>query len=193
MIKDIFKSNVFKMIAALTAVGVLSGATLVLVYTITTPKIKDNRNKESEEAVLKIFPNANIAAPKKHAEPGSEGIIEVVDKDGKLLGYAFKAKGNGYQGIIELIAGVNGDLSQLMGIEVVESQETPGLGAEIAGNNFKKQFIGLSITHPIEYVKNEKPDQPYEIEAITGATISSRAVVNILNKRIEELRKEIKE
>ena len=123
------------MIAALTAVGVLSGAALVLIYTLTATQIKDNRNKEAEQAVLKIFPNANIAAPKKQAKPGREGIIEVVDKDNKILGYAFTAKGNGYQGTIELIVGVNGDLTQLMGIEVVESQETPGLGAEIAGGH----------------------------------------------------------
>ncbi len=192
MIKDVFKSNVFKMIVALTTVGALSGAVLVLIYTVTAPNIKNNRNKESEEAVLKIFPSADLAAPKKESKAGSEGIIEVVDKDNKILGYAFKADGNGYQGTIELIVGINADLSQLAGIEVVESQETPGLGAEIASDDFKKQFMGLSVTHPIEYVKNKKPDQPYEIEAITGATISSRAVVNMLNKRIEELRKEIK-
>jgi electron transport complex protein RnfG len=128
----------------------------------------------------------------KGAEKGARGIVEVVDKNKKLLGYAFKAEGNGYQGTIEIIGGLNADLTQMQGIEIVESQETPGLGAEIAGDNFRKQFVGLSVTHPIEYVKNQKPQQPYQIEAITGATISSRAVVNILNKRIEEVRKTIK-
>jgi electron transport complex protein RnfG len=192
MIKDIFKNNFVRMIGALVAVGALSGATLVMVYTLTTQRIKDNRNKESEQAVVNLFPDADIAALMKGSEKGTRGIVEVVDKNKKLLGYAFKAEGNGYQGAIEIIGGLNADLSQMQGIEIVESQETPGLGAEIAGDNFRKQFVGLSVAHPIEYVKNQKPQQPYQIEAITGATISSRAVVNILNKRIEEVRKIIK-
>lgn len=191
-IKSFFKSNVVKMILVLTAVGVLSGASLVMIYTLTSQKIHDNRNKESEQAVLNIFPDANIAAPKKGAKKGAEGIIEVVDKDNKLLGYAFKAKGNGYQGTIEIIGGLNADLTQLQGIEIVESQETPGLGAEIAGSKFKDQFKGLPVTQKIEYVKNEKPTEAYQIEAITGATISSRAVVKTLNKRIAEVREELK-
>ncbi len=192
MIKDIFKNNFVRMISALVAVGALSGAILVMVHILTTQKIKDNRNKESEQAVLSLFPDADIAGLMKGAEKGSRGIVKVVDKDRKLLGYAFKAKGNGYQGIIEIIGGLNADLTQMKGIEIVESQETPGLGAEIASDDFRKQFVGLSLAHPIEYVRNRKPEQPYQIEAITGATISSRAVVNILNKRIEEVRKAIK-
>jgi electron transport complex protein RnfG len=91
-----------------------------------------------------------------------------------------------------MIIGVDAGLSKMSGMEVLESQETPGLGAEIACEQFRKQFNGLAITHPIEYVKNQKPQQPYQIESITGATISSSAVVNILNKRIEEIRKVLK-
>ena len=101
-------------------------------------------------------------------------------------------EGNGYQGLIKMVVGVDSQIKTMKGMEVLESQETPGLGAEIAVDPFKAQFSGLPITHQIEYVKNEKPTEPYEIEAITGATISSRAVVNILNKKIEQVRKEIK-
>ncbi len=192
MVKNILKNNFVRMISALVAVGVLSGAVLAMVYTLTIQRIKDNRNKESEQAVLNLFPDADIAGLMKGSEKGDRGVVEVVDKNKKLLGYAFKAEGNGYQGTIEIIGGLNADLTRMRGIEIVESQETPGLGAEIAGNNFRKQFVGLSVARPIEYVKNQKPQEPCQIEAITGATISSRAVVNILNKRIEEVRKTIK-
>lgn len=82
-------------------------------------------------------------------------------------------------------------ITKMTGMEVLESQETPGLGAEIAGD-FRKQFSGLSVARDIEYVKNKKPEEPYQIESITGATISSRAVVSMLNKRIEEIRKAIR-
>ncbi len=183
-LRRIFGNTVVKMIIALTLVGVVSGATLVMVYNATIDKIKFNVNQAQDRAIREIFKDAD-----KIEETKEEGVFKVTDKEGKLLGYAFTAEGNGYQGIIKMIAGVDPEFTKLNGMEVIESQETPGLGAEIAGTPFRSQFEGLSITHPIEYVKNQKPVEPYQIEAITGATISSRAVVNILNIRIGEIKK----
>ncbi len=180
-------SNAVRMIAALLAVGVLSGAVLVLVYKYATPKIEMNIQGEMKRAIEDIFPDAV-----KIEDAKDEKIFRIKDAGGKLLGYAFIAEGNGYQGTIKLMAGMDPGLSTLMGFDVLESQETPGLGAEICGKEFRGQFKGLSITHPIEYVKNKKPGKPYEIQAITGATISSRSVVSILNGEIEEVRKVLK-
>ncbi len=193
MIKNIFKSDFFKMMTALSAVAVFSGVSLVLIYQMTAAGIVANRNKESVQAVLKLFPDADVDRLMEQVKHGMGAIVPVAGKDGKALGYAFKASGNGYQGPIEVIGGLNADLTQMQGIEIVDSQETPGLGAEIAGEKFKKQFLGLAVTQPIEYVKGESPDEPHEVESITGATISSRAVVSMLNERIEEIRNEIKE
>jgi electron transport complex protein RnfG len=89
------------------------------------------------------------------------------------------------------MVGIQMDYSSLVGIEILESQETPGLGQEIETDNFKNQFKQLNTAPKIIYVKGEKPDQPNEIETITGATISSKAVVTILNKGIENLKKTI--
>ncbi len=108
-----------------------------------------------------------------------------------MLGYAFLAEGNGYQGTIKMIVGVDIDISEIKGMEVLESQETPGLGAEIATRDFRKKFDGLPLAHKIEYVKNKKPDKPYQIEAITGATISSKAVVKIINDGVVKLKEKI--
>ncbi|MFH1664681.1 MAG: FMN-binding protein [Candidatus Omnitrophota bacterium] len=177
------KNGVIKMITALVAVGIFSGMTLVFIYNYSIPKIKVNVGAATDRAIRDIFPAAD-----KVENAGMEDVYKASGADGEFLGYAFLAEGNGYQGVIQLIVGVNPDLTNLLGMEVLESQETPGLGAEIAGSGFKGQFNGLPITHAIEYVKNRKPQEPYQIEAITGATISSRAVVNILNKRIEEIR-----
>ncbi len=192
MIKKIFENTFVKLVIALGIVSVFSGAVLVLVYQYTNPKILKNLNDESVRAVRTLFPDMETAVIMKSTGEGEKAIVKVTDKSKKLLGYAFKAKGNGYQGQIKLASGLDSSLTVLQGIVVLESQETPGLGAEIVGKDFRKQFNGLSVTHPIEYVKNQKPSEPYEIEAITGATISSRAVVNILNKRIEEVRKILK-
>jgi len=171
------------MITALVAVGIISGITLVFVYNYSKPKIEVNVAAETERAIRSIFSDVGSIEDTKEEE-----IFRVEDGNGKLLGYAFIAEGNGYQGIIKLIVGVDNTISSMRGIEVLESQETPGLGAEIAGEDFRKQFEGLPLTHPIEYIKNQKPQKEYQIEAITGATISSRAVVNMLNKSIKEIR-----
>lgn len=62
--------------------------------------------------------------------------------------------------------------------------ETPGLGAEIASKEFRSQFANLPAEIPIEYILNKLPEKPNQIQAITGATISTRAVVNIINNTI---------
>jgi Na+-translocating ferredoxin:NAD+ oxidoreductase RnfG subunit len=68
--------------------------------------------------------------------------------------------------------GLSADLNKISSIEVLEQVETPGLGNKITEEPFKKQFKGLQNTPVITWVKNEQPDQPNEIQAITGATIS---------------------
>ena len=90
------------------------------------------------------------------------------------------------------MAVVDEGVSELLGIEVIESSETPGLGAKINEDSFKGQFRGLGILAPIQYTKGDVVAKN-QIKAITGATISSKAVVNIINKRIDELRKVIAE
>ncbi len=86
------------------------------------------------------------------------------------------------------MAGIKPDLETLVGIEILESQETPGLGQEITGDEFKAQFKGLMVLPEITYVKNKLPERPNEIQAVTGATVSSSAVCSILNEKIEKLR-----
>ena len=186
MIKRIINSDVFKMVTALAAVGIISAVSLSFIYSYSMPKITENMNKATQEGIKNIFPEAG-----EITKTSMEGVSEVKDKDGKALGYAFVSVGNGYQGPIKIIAGVDPGINTMIGIEILESQETPGLGAEIAGV-FRKQFSGLSVVGDITYVKNKKPEKLGEIEAITGATISSRAVVNILNGKINEIKKTLK-
>lgn len=185
--KSIWGNEMVRIIVSLAIVGSLSGIALVFIYNYAQPKIEHNITQETEKAIRNIFPGTDKVSETKEA-----GIYKAEDSNGKLLGYAFTAEGNGYQGIIKLIAGVDAGITEMKGMEVLESTETPGLGAEIAVDPFKAQFNGLKLDHAIEYVKNAKPTKDYEIEAITGATISSRAVVNILNKRISEIRKILK-
>jgi len=97
--------------------------------------------------------------------------------------------GNGYQGQIKMLVGVTADFTRFTGMSVLEQVETPGLGAKIAEKSFELQFKNLATKPPIEYIKGKALEKANEIEAITGATISSRSVVNIINKTVEQWQK----
>lgn len=172
-----------QMVIVLGLTGLISGTSLVLVYRYATPLIESNQKRELKEAIFKIVPNA---ADYEAVTKEGEDFFKVYDKRGSLLGYAFIAEGSGYQGKIKMLAGIKRDLSTLYGVEILESVETPGLGGEIASDKFKSQFGNLICIPAIECVKRERKKKN-EIQAITGATISSQSMTNILNERIKEL------
>jgi len=180
--------NAVKMILVLVIVGIFSGGVLVSVYNYASPLIESNEAKALEEAIYKVLPDA-----KSYNKITKETVVlyEGVDEKGKVVGYAFKASGFGYQGVIEIIAAVDTELNEIKGMEVLESSETPGLGAEIMNEPFKKQFRGLSVLPRITFTK-ETVTENNEIQAITGATISTRAVVKILNMEIARVRRALK-
>ena len=178
-----------QMISVLTIVGLVSGTMLVFMYKYANPLILDNQRSEMEESIFKIFPKADTY-DKDIIEDNV--VFRVKEKSGKLLGYAFLAEGNGYQGVIKMMAGIEPDLETLVGIEILESQETPGLGQEITQGKFKAQFKGLTTSPEITYVKNKSPERPNEIQAVTGATVSSSAVCSILNEKIKAIKEKLK-
>ncbi|MEA3305535.1 MAG: FMN-binding protein [Candidatus Omnitrophota bacterium] len=173
-----------KMILTLVIVGLLSAGLLVSVYNYASPLIEKNERKALREAIYKLMPKAV-----RYEKITKEGIVlyEGIDETGKVIGYAFRAKGNGYQGEIELMAAIDTGLKKLKGMEVLKSVETPGLGAEITERPFKEQFRGLSVLPEITFTKGEVT-KGNEIQAITGATISTRSVAAILNEEIARIR-----
>lgn len=178
-------NNSLKMILVLVAVSLVSGAALVFVYNYAQPQIVANQEKQLKEAIFKVLPNAKTYETIK--KDGEEIYIGKNAKD-KVVGYAFLAKGSGYQGEILIIAGLEPGLDKIIGIEVLESVETPGLGGMIQSDDFKGAFKSLSTTPKINLVKRT-PEQPNEVQAITGATVSSKAVLNILNEKIAVVKK----
>ncbi len=172
------------MIATLTIIASVVGALLSYVAGWAAPKIEMNKKKDTEQAIFKVQPGA-----KKFEKLDLKEIevYKVFDDSGKALGYAMPYEGNGFQGKIRLMFGIKNDLKELTGLEILEQAETPGLGAKIVEDDFRKQFLNL-VTQPlIEWVKGAKPEKENQIQTITGATISSKAVVAILNDGIKKL------
>ena len=176
-------NKIAKMIIVLTVIGLVSGGSLSLVYQWAQPKIVANQIRETNAAIFKILPESKSY---KKIVNGDLTYYECFSGDGNRVGTAIVCVGNGYQGQIKMLVGVNADFTRFTGMSVLEQVETPGLGAKIAEKSFELQFKNLAARPPIEYVKGKAPEKANEIEAITGATISSRSVVNIINKTVEQ-------
>ena len=147
-----------RIILVLTAVSLFSAAILSLADKLTKDKIEENQKKAINEAIMGIEPKTQKIEKK-------DEVYEIFDKNKKLLGFVFLAEGQGYQGTIKIICGLSASLDRLLGIEIIDSRETPGLGARINESWFKKQFSNLKVSTPVEYTKT-KPTQDNQIQAI---------------------------
>ncbi|RLC34105.1 MAG: electron transporter RnfG [Candidatus Nealsonbacteria bacterium] len=177
-----------QMVLVLSIVGMISGASLVGVYKYTQPKIEQNKKEEIRRAIFEVIPQAKSY---KTIVKEDKLIYQGLDSSGNLVGYAFTGEGPGYQGTIEIMIGMDSHLNKVTGIQILESVETPGLGAKITSKAFRDQFRALVVLPLIELIKRKKVERPNQIQAITGATISSQAVVDILNKTIKETREKL--
>jgi len=184
-----------KLIIVLTITTLVSGVGLALLNSWAQPQIEAYRQKVLEQAIYEVLPG--IEKYKVRQIDNTE-FYEGINAAGEVSHVAFKAVGNGFQSQIRVLVGMDTELEKIIGINLLQQAETPGLGTKIASdptadnpNWFMNQFEGLRLAErKIDYVKNQQPDQEdAEIKAITGATISSESVVKIVNKTIQKNRK----
>lgn len=187
-----------RLILTLGLAGLLSGLAIVGAYEITLPVITENKARALEAAVLEVVPGSAsmrkmvfaegdlIDAPP--ADPKAAGttisseevIYAAFDANEQLLGYAIPGEGTGFQDVIKLIYGYDPVQRRIVGMRILESRETPGLGDKIYKDAaFVGNFSALAVDPTIELVKGRT--SPNQVDGITGATISSKAVVKILN------------
>jgi len=197
------QSLLWKMYSALVGIGVVCAILVASVYLLTSPFIAANKAAALNQAVLSVLGKVDkIQALQWHEDrfiivesnqaTSIDGIFAGYDKSGSLLGYAIAANGMGYQDTIELIYGYSPTLQQIIGIRVLENRETPGLGNRIASDSaFLRQFRHYNVqldasntrlANDIRIAKKGRQASPGEIDSISGATISSKAVARILNK-----------
>ncbi|MDP8253119.1 MAG: FMN-binding protein [Candidatus Kaelpia aquatica] len=174
----------YKMSLTLGLVATFSGFTLASIYQKTELKIRENKEREFESSVSNL-----VSGVVRNSEREIEGysVFYLYDKDSHLLSYAVIAGGNGYQGEIKILVILSKDLKSIKGIDILESVETPGLGGKITSKDFKNQFKNLEVSSGVDYIKGRELSNPNQIQAITGATISSLAVVKIINLALDEI------
>lgn len=197
----------FAMVRTVAAVALLSAVLIVLVVNVTEARIEYNKRTALENAVFSVLPGAVSRKTFEVADegfiataapaPGVDRIYAGYDAEGNLVGLAIEAAGQGYQDVVRVLFGYSPAEQQIIGFQVLGSKETPGLGDRIGKDseflaNFEKLDVhlddeGVSLAHPIVFVKHGTKQNPWEIDGITGATISSRAVANMLNARCQAI------
>lgn len=165
-------------ILAITAICV-SGVSWA--YQATKARIKANQTLDLKKAALYA---AGIKVPEKPGEI-EKLFNEKIKKDGsrylvKNGGYVYPAVGTGLWGKIKAMIGVDKKFNAITGIYFTSQNETPGLGARIDEEWFKKQFRGK--LPPLTTVAEGAPTTDRQFDAITGATITSNGVKNMVNK-----------
>lgn len=197
----------FLLILTLGVAGFFSGLVLVGVYLITLPIIEANKAKALKEAVFHVVPQCQsfqtlelqngkliMLKPDNPGKQGSrsqntERIFVCYDNSKTLVGFALPESEPGFQDLIQGILGYDASKKIIIGFEVLESKETPGLGDKIIKDqHFRANFTALSVEPEIISVKPGSKKEANQVETITGATISSKAVVRLLQKSINRWR-----
>ncbi|RKZ38407.1 MAG: hypothetical protein DRQ49_14390 [Gammaproteobacteria bacterium] len=188
--------SAFKLIFTLGLAGFISGFAIIGIYMATLPTITAYKVKVLREAIFKVLPGVTQMEKLRYtngrlevttAELDDENTIYAgYDNQKVLVGYAIPGEGPGFQDIIRILYGYKPDQQQVVGMEVLESRETPGLGDKIYKDaEFQINFLALQVKPAIVLVKKGAKSAPNEVDAITGATISSKAIVRIINETNE--------
>ncbi len=180
------------------------GSSLAGIQMYLGPVIEENKINETREKVPELVMGAEAAQKLAEAgdslnitpqsvvvdKPGKKAIYnvyEAADKTGKRLGWVVKTGGQGYADRIELLLGLDPEVKTVTGLFVLEQKETPGLGNKIVTDEWRGQFSGKSTAKALGVVKGGGAGAE-DINAITGATISSRAVSDIVNTAVADLK-----
>jgi electron transport complex protein RnfG len=184
-------SKIVRLGIVLFVITAVTGLILGGVYTMTLEPIRAAKEREKMEALSATLPGATDF--KKIEVKGAPGIIKEVNEgtaDGKVIGYNITVTPKGYSGPIEMVVGISSD-GRLMDIRILAHNETPGLGAKAPGPAFSGQFKNKKAD--ALKVTKTAPASDNEIQAISGATITSTAVVTGVNAALDYWKTVIRE
>jgi electron transport complex protein RnfG len=185
-----------RLLATLGGAGAVAGFLIVVVYQLTLPAVEANRAARLDAAIhqvlqglerydtLYLHRGALVAAAPSGVDPRDlERVYAGFDASGRRVGFAIGAAPPGFQDAISLLFGFDPANRKTLGLVILASRETPGLGDKIEGESFLSRF--RTALTPMVAVKSGTKDNPNDVEMITGATISSRAVIGGINAGVE--------
>lgn len=184
-----------RLLGTMGGAGAVAGLLIVLVYQFTLPAILANRAARLESAILQVVPGSQTYHPLYLIDgaltatlPAGtdarkvEKIYAAADGAGLVKGYAIPTSEPGFADAVDVIFGFDPARPGTLGLMILNSRETPGLGDKIEADEWRGQF-GDTVT-PLAGVKAGQSAKPQDVEMITGATISSRTVIAAINKGV---------
>jgi electron transport complex protein RnfG len=164
-----------------------------------SPKIQQNEKDKLNNLMRGLITEAKnfqitiegVEVPGKKGRITKTDIYQGLDDSGKNAGFAFVAIGPGFADKIKLVIAVDAKCEKFLGFQVLSSNETPGFGDRIKGDYFRDQFKKAPAGE-LELVKTGDPKTiDSQIVAISGATVSSEAVVKIFNTYINKVKEQL--
>ncbi len=168
--KDILIPAAALLIICLIATALLAGTNL-----ITSEKIELNAVETEKMSRMLVLPEGKSYGEVTVLENGIT-YCQGTDDSGNQVGYVFTAGAKGYGGTVSVMVGLDNE-GTITGVEILSHAETPGLGANAVKPDFKERFIGKNG----ELTVNKTSNDGQNIQAITAATITSKAVTNAVN------------
>ena len=193
-------ASTLRLVATLAIAGALAGLLIVLVNQHTKPLIDEYKAEQLKIAVYEVLPGIEryntyylvdgalaTSLPQGAKESEYKRIYVGYDTAGQIQGIAISRGESGFQDIVQVLFGFDPASGKLMGMKILDSKETPGLGDKIFKDmNFVNQFFASPQTPLIGVKAGAGKGVPGEIDMITGATISSKVVIGIINNGLSE-------
>jgi len=195
------KTSTWEMYRSIVGIGAFCALLIVSVYQGTAGRIADNKARFLSKAIAQVLPavqstvevsldanGALVAA----TEPANLPVFLGYGEDGELVGAVITAQAMGYADNITVLYSYSFDLEAIVGFKVLETKETPGLGDKVEIEpHFLANFEaldarlsddGTALANAIVTVKQGEKTEPWQLDGITGATITSDAIGVILNQ-----------
>jgi len=178
------------------------GAALAGVHVALEDRIRRNKIDRTYGEIPKLVrvpgglgrpPRAAVKdKTQEYLTPDGRVVYKAFDAAGEHIGWVIKGEGDGYADRIELLIGLDAACGKLTGLSVLDQKETPGLGNKIESEKWRKQFReGLSAARPLVVKKGAARADRNEIKAVTGATMSSDSVCEIVNEAVARFRAQL--
>jgi len=186
------ESTILNMVLTLLVITLISGLSLGFLNNATLSAIGESKQAKKVEAIKMVVPEFDNN-PVEEAKTVKTSAGEVFDcypasKNGEIVGYAISASSNkGFGGLVRIMVGFKPD-GTIVNTSVLEHKETPGLGTKMAESPFKPQFEGKNPESFKLQVKKDGGD----VDAITAATISSRAFCEALSLAYDAFKNDLK-
>jgi len=213
-IMPVKKTSSAAMVITLGIVAMLSGLLVVITWQLTLEPIKENKRIMIEKAIFQVVKGARHrqsyiitdkglisddqgTADQKSDQQQGLPFYAAFDGDGKLKGIAVASAAQGYAGMVSLLYGYDPACECIRGFSIIKMAETPGLGDKIlTDENFLANFNALdaqlnsdnsALKNAIVTVKHGSKSNLWEVDAISGATITSKAVAKAINQSAQKI------